>query len=627
MSLHRSHSITAAPPPSHGTGYFFTTHTSSRHDVRPSSTCPSVNNYPLSRLSDLRAPRSMSFLKTRRSQLSPSTEIRQEVNDLAVQMARERYMQQVSQQQSIMSQPSTHFRSTRKRSEASQGFRKSLRNVSNTSTTVSAGQSSTSNLAISKDATIRKTARKVSNSLKNKLKSLFRKGASVSVKNDHDSFQGIRPQHDGAADAAENDHQDVETDGASVDPEVEECTFTQGAVRLPSLHAVPSHQQLRSRQGSLESIRSSTQRPSEDKSRVTSWASTAATTLDSDKAYHRLSVIKEAGAHPSTVYSESVYTDNRLMSPASNAKVARSGGVTPYSPAAAVDRPPIIQTYSPTMPFQTPMAAGHRTVSAASSVEWKLRLAAHVSRDEETASNIRRQPSKSTLRKGLSLLSGHMREKANIEDDEPLALSTISHNTSKTTLDSYHSQALTDNPNQPSKTSVLHPAGITSMKPPQVPARSSLRPIVPGNFATPSSIFASTSRSAQSSLKTLRTMPDLRNEARVANKENAAPAVASHSASPAKLLRPLPAANHAQLRPRSGENFGQTTVLGSPIARLGNRAQGLGVARFLHKGASNDLTGQDGGAFKSPGTQRMVDDFLNSRRKALVGEDDGDAFI
>ncbi|KAH6689511.1 hypothetical protein F5X68DRAFT_253901 [Plectosphaerella plurivora] len=519
------------------------------------------------------------------------------------------------------------FRSVRKKSETSQGFRKSLRNVSNTSTTVSTGLSTSSNLGIPKDAALRKTARKVSNSLKNKLKNLFKRGGNASVKSDHNPLQGIGSQHDGMDDVAGNEHQDRLSEPE--DPDPEECTITEGAIRMPSLHAVPSHQQLRSRQGSLESIRSNSQRPSDDRSRVTSWASSAVTTLDSDKACHRLSVIKETGAHPGTVYSESTYSNDKPMSPMSEANVPRIGVAVPYSPAAVDDQPTYIQTYNPSMPFQTPVAQHSRVTSAASSVEWKTRLAAHVSREEQKAPSLRHESSMSTIRTGPVLHPGHVREKASIEEEEPMPLSVTSHNASRTTLGSYKSQAFSDTPKHPVRAGIIKTGGINSMQPPRVPARSSLRSIEPGNIATPSSIFAMSSRSAQSSLKTLRTMPDLRKQAREENKENAAPSLGfvPRSTSPAKLLRPSGRTAKLQLRSRLSDHVGQTTMLGSPVARVGDRAQDQRLSGILRKDPGGDLAGQDGGVFNSPGTQRMVDDFLSSRRRGISGDDESEVFV
>lgn len=48
---------------------------------------------------------------------------------------------------------------------------------------------------------------------------------------------------------------------------------------VPSLHAVPSNEHLRSRKGSIESLRSEHREASGDKSRVTSWASTDINTI------------------------------------------------------------------------------------------------------------------------------------------------------------------------------------------------------------------------------------------------------------------------------------------------------------------------------------------------------------
>jgi hypothetical protein len=121
-------------------------------------------------------------------------------------------------------------------------------------------------------------------------------------------------------------------------------------------------------------------------------------------------------------------------------------------------------------------------------------------------------------------------------------------------------------------------------------------------------------------------MPDLRKQAQVENKENTAPSLAPRSASPAKLLRPGQTAR-LQLRSRVNNNAGQTTMLGSPIARVGDSSNDHRISRILRGDSSGDLTTQEGGAFNSPGTQRMVDLFLSSRRRTILGDDESEVFV
>ncbi|KAF7559335.1 hypothetical protein G7046_g4814 [Stylonectria norvegica] len=240
----------------------------------------------------LRAPKSMSFLRSRRDRAVSRSSSRAE-NDLAVHLAREKFRQQVEQQGSLRSHPSMFFRSKNKRSESSMGFRKSLRNSSNNSTTLSSAFSGDT-ISIPKQAGLRKTARKVSKTLKTKLKGLFTRPKSTECS---------ESQVNAPPNPQDSDGESCLNLTELATPE--EASMFRVRSHVPSLHAVPLNQQLKSRQGSVESAHSVEPQEVEDKSRVTSWADSVTNTLSShgtigDWERQRLSVIKENGAHASS---------------------------------------------------------------------------------------------------------------------------------------------------------------------------------------------------------------------------------------------------------------------------------------------------------------------------------------
>lgn len=217
--------------------------------------------------------------------------------DLALQLARETFQQQVEQQKQqqhghLKPQPSLFFRSRDKRSESSMGLRKSLRNSSNTSAALSSAFSGQS-LTLSKHSGLRNTARRVSQSLRIRVKGLFSRpklGEGFSSLHDDDTRGG-------------REHVDSDFD----EEETPECEVSMNRVasHVPSIHAVSSFQQIQSRKGSVESLELALDHVNDDKSRVTSWTNSVTNTLPSQSAAgewerQRLSVIKENGAHISS---------------------------------------------------------------------------------------------------------------------------------------------------------------------------------------------------------------------------------------------------------------------------------------------------------------------------------------
>ena len=244
----------------------------------------------------LRAPKSMSFLRGGRDHLTPS--LRGERNDEAVQMARDRFFHQLSQQR-LREQPSFLFRSKAQRQE--KPFRQSVR----TSSTNSYGNpiASANQVEQPKESGLKEKARRVSKSLKNRLKRAFgrTKDEPVEIPNQQVSVLETHVRrYPGDPSIVSNSFEDI--------PHPNQTTLQRVASRPPSIHPANSSQQLRSYAGSVKSNKSD---HSDDRSRVTSWTSTAANTitshgarLQSERDLQRLSVINENGTHmPSSSFN------------------------------------------------------------------------------------------------------------------------------------------------------------------------------------------------------------------------------------------------------------------------------------------------------------------------------------
>ncbi|KND89192.1 hypothetical protein TOPH_06183 [Tolypocladium ophioglossoides CBS 100239] len=237
----------------------------------------------------LRAPKSMSFLRGHSGHGHSQTSSRAD-NDLSGHLVPDRLPYHGGSRRRLRSHSSMFFRSKHRRCETSVGLPKSLRNSSNNSAGLSSAFSGNT-IPVMKQSGLRVTARKVSRTLKSKFKGLFGRPRSA------DDMMGATLNFPRSSDSdGESCHR---VDDALQHEEASMCRVTS---HVPSLHAVPSNQQLRSRQGSLESIRMGQNLTSDDKSRVTSWANSSANTVLSQSSVadwerQRLSVIKENGMH------------------------------------------------------------------------------------------------------------------------------------------------------------------------------------------------------------------------------------------------------------------------------------------------------------------------------------------
>jgi hypothetical protein len=274
---------------------FYTNGTPDRPDSsyigRQNSLSASRTPQTLPSQAPLRAPKSMSFLRGGRDHM---TSVLRERNDVAVQMARDRFFHQAAQQR-LREQPSFLFRSRTLKQE--KPFRKSVRSSSSNSYGMPVASQNQNQPP--KDSGLKDKARKVSRNLKSKLKRVFgfSKEEPVSIPNQQvDARETHVRKYCGDPNLTHGSFNNI--------PRPDEAALSRVASRVPSLHVASSTQQLRSHTGSVKSTRSDY---SDDRSRVTSWNSTGVNTVTSqgaraqlEREQQRLSIINEHGTHVSS---------------------------------------------------------------------------------------------------------------------------------------------------------------------------------------------------------------------------------------------------------------------------------------------------------------------------------------
>lgn len=238
---------------------------------------------------NLRAAKSMSFLRSRRSRSEKRRSINTSVRDSPPIMDA-----QDSSGSHIMPKPHRVFGS--RCGETQQPFPKTLRGSSADTDLPAVG--TTSSLGRSRSGSLRNRARKVSTSLKTRLKSLF---MNKSEEEAGLPAQQIEAQRTHVSEVCD------ENPWVSTVPEQNHCrersSLSRVSTRIPFLHAVPSHERLHSRRGSIDSCRSAAGQVPDEKSRVTSWASTDTDTVIARRTEEgteewekqRLSIINEHG--------------------------------------------------------------------------------------------------------------------------------------------------------------------------------------------------------------------------------------------------------------------------------------------------------------------------------------------
>ena len=287
----------------------------SAQDPPTSSRSPRLQSYE----APLRFQRSKSFLRGGRRDHSVQSR-----NDEAVQLARDRFFQQTTEQR-LREQPSFLFRSKSQRED--KPFRKSVRSNS-TNDPVSLGHN-----VPAREFGFRVKARKASNTLKEKFRKVFGLHKEpVTVPNQQvDARETHVREYQGDSWVGPNLFADI--------PHPTKATLSHVVARPPSLHEASSNQQLRSYAGSVKSTRSDT---SVEKSRVTSWNSTAVNTLtnqaaklQAERELQRLSIINENGTHmPSSSFSRQKL--NQTSAYPHHHRPSKSAGII-TSPVGPVD--------------------------------------------------------------------------------------------------------------------------------------------------------------------------------------------------------------------------------------------------------------------------------------------------
>ncbi|KAI1141101.1 hypothetical protein F5Y05DRAFT_423914 [Hypoxylon sp. FL0543] len=236
----------------------------------------------------LKAPKSMSFLRGRRDQSMLFSKRR---GSAPMGLSNNGDMGPLNNRGPMRSHPSAFLRS--KTGHADKTFRKTMRDDSNVSFSMDG--------KLLKDGSLRNRARKASHNFKHKLKGLF-----SLVKGDADDAfppQQIQASRSHVTNLDEPDY--MKLDEIQFGLTSDEAALSRVPSGVPSLHAVPSNQQLRSRKGSVESLRSE-RKASDERSRVTSWSNSDTNTVNTLNSHRvewerqRLSVIKENGTHISS---------------------------------------------------------------------------------------------------------------------------------------------------------------------------------------------------------------------------------------------------------------------------------------------------------------------------------------
>lgn len=258
----------------------------------------------------LRAPKSMAFLSYGRDGSISRTNTRDSC-EMSDELTRNGFYEPQGSLSRLKSRPSSFFRSNYKQSPNLTAFPKSLRSSSNNTTVLSPaslhGYNSSS--ISSKQPTLRTTARKISKSLKSRIKGLFGRPKSTDEATDQAEYHTQeRDSIDGSC---------YGTLSAVPTRSSQEASMYQGPSRMPSFHAVPTSQQLKSRQGSFANVEIEDCPPSDDKSRVTSWTDSTVATITHQarsanwsRQYAFSSEAAEMGTLPSSHNQASMPLDN-----------------------------------------------------------------------------------------------------------------------------------------------------------------------------------------------------------------------------------------------------------------------------------------------------------------------------
>lgn len=247
----------------------------------------------------LRAPKSMSFLKSRRDRRDKRSSMESPSGDASPGLG----AQETSFRSRILPKPPKLFGS--KCGENQREMPKTLRGSSANMELPASGTGVS--LGRSTSGSLRNRARKVSTSLRSRFRNLFINKSEEEARLPAQQIEAQRTHVSEAFDgkswvSAASDHDHCH----------ERSSLSRVSTRIPSLHAVPSHELLHSRRGSIDSCKSAAGQASDEKSRVTSWASTDTNTVIAHRPQEateewekqRLSMINEHGIQNSLPSSD-----------------------------------------------------------------------------------------------------------------------------------------------------------------------------------------------------------------------------------------------------------------------------------------------------------------------------------
>ncbi|KAI9812300.1 MAG: hypothetical protein M1827_004749 [Pycnora praestabilis] len=250
---------------------------------------------------DLRAPKSMSFLRSSQSPAPrPVLKIGQ---DEAIQVARDRYLEQLEMQR-LKEQSRSAVPSIPQRQQ--KPFRRTVRTSSETSYGGAIASANQEDTYESKRRRFGGRARNLSISIKNKLKRVFHRSSEDEKNLPVQHLDASRPHFGNYASPSSG----LDVDYHEV-PQPEEEILSRVNSRVPSLRTTPSNPLIRSQAASIRSMYSE-DNDIKDKSRVTSWTNSTAANTMIERHYDdlkRLSIIQEnGGPHQSSSSSGRFYT-------------------------------------------------------------------------------------------------------------------------------------------------------------------------------------------------------------------------------------------------------------------------------------------------------------------------------
>lgn len=221
----------------------------------------------------IKAPKSMSFLRNRRGRTSESAADHESALGISPILS-ESSSHEHPPRSRILTKPSLFFGP--KSSKIGQNMRKTLRHSSSNAALP------TSDTTTSIHGSMRVKVRKVSASLRSKFKNLF---AHKSEDDAEPPAQQVEARRTHVVDLFNsNPFGSTAIEGRGFQ---DRSSVSRVPSHIPSLHAVPSSDQLRSRRGSIDSLGGEARRTSDDKSRVTSWSSTEGTTVVTHRPHEK----------------------------------------------------------------------------------------------------------------------------------------------------------------------------------------------------------------------------------------------------------------------------------------------------------------------------------------------------